>query len=41
MYNIEVFTKQGLDTKPAKEYIYIKAGMIPTVYDKGSKITNC
>jgi hypothetical protein len=41
MYNIEVFTKQGLDTNAAKEYIYRKAGMIPAVYDKGSKITNC
>jgi hypothetical protein len=34
MYNIEVFTKQGLDTNAAKEYVYRKADMVPAVYDK-------
>ncbi|HZD81730.1 MAG TPA: hypothetical protein VE076_02535 [Nitrososphaeraceae archaeon] len=41
MYNIEVFTKQGLDTNVAKEYVYKKAGMVPAVYDKGTHyVTN-
>jgi len=41
MYNIEVFTKQGLDTNAAKEYVYKKAGMVPSVYDKGTHyVTN-
>jgi hypothetical protein len=41
MYNIEVFTKQGLDANAAKEYVYKKAGMAPAVYDKGTHyVTN-
>jgi hypothetical protein len=41
MYNREVFTKQGLDTNAAKEYVYRKAGMVPSVYDKGTPyVTN-
>ena len=41
MYNIEVFTKQGLDTNAAKEYVYRKADMVPAVYDKGTHyVTN-
>ena len=41
VYNIEVFTKQGLDTNAAKEYVYKKAGMVPSVYDKGTHyVTN-
>jgi hypothetical protein len=41
MYNIEVFTRQRLDTNAAKEYIYKKAGMVPAVYDKGTHyVTN-
>ena len=41
MYNIEVFTRQGLDTNAAKEYIYKKAGMASAVYDKGTRyVTN-
>ncbi|MGC2427188.1 MAG: hypothetical protein WA421_09145, partial [Nitrososphaeraceae archaeon] len=35
MYNIEVFTRQELDTNAAKEYVYKNAGMVPAVYDKG------
>jgi hypothetical protein len=34
MYNIEVFTKQRLDTNAAKEYVNKEAGMVPAVYDK-------
>ena len=34
MYNIVVFTKQGIDTNAAKEYVYKEAGMVPAVYDK-------
>jgi hypothetical protein len=41
MYNIEVFTRQGLDTNAAKEYVYRKADMVPAVYDKGTHyVTN-
>jgi hypothetical protein len=37
MYNIEVFTRQGIDANAAaKEYVYKKADMIPAVYDKGT-----
>ena len=41
MYNIEVFTKTGLDTNAAKEYTYKKTDMVPAVYDKGTHyVTN-
>ena len=41
MYNIEVFTKQGIDTNAAKEHIYKKPDMVPAVYDKGTHyVTN-
>ena len=41
MYNIEVFTKQGIDTNAAKEHIYKKTDMVPAVYDKGTHyVTN-
>jgi hypothetical protein len=41
MYNIEVFTKQGIDANAAKEYVYRKAGMVPAIYDKGTHyVTN-
>jgi hypothetical protein len=41
MYNIEVFTRQGIDTNAAKEYVYKEAGMVPSVYDKGTHyVTN-
>jgi hypothetical protein len=41
MYNIEVFTRQGIDANAAKEYVYRKAGMIPALYDKGTHyVTN-
>ena len=37
MYNIEVFTKQGIDTNITKEYVYKEAGMVPAVYDKSTR----
>jgi ribonuclease HIII len=42
MYNIEVFTKQGIDTNAAaKKYAYKKTDMVPAVYDKGTHyVTN-
>ena len=41
MYNIEVFTKQGIDTNATKEHIYKKIDMVPAVYDKGTHyVTN-
>jgi hypothetical protein len=41
VYNIEVFTKQGIDANAAKEYVYRKAGMVPAIYDKGTHyVTN-
>jgi hypothetical protein len=41
MYNIEVFTKQGIDANAAKEYVYRKPGMVPAIYDKGTHyVTN-
>ena len=41
MYNIEVFTKDGIDTNAAKKYAYKKTDMVPAVYDKGTHyVTN-
>jgi hypothetical protein len=41
VYNIEVFTRQGIDANAAKEYVCRKAGMVPAVYDKGTHyVTN-
>jgi hypothetical protein len=41
MYNIQVFTRQGIDANAAKEYVYRKAGMILALYDKGTHyVTN-
>lgn len=40
-YIVEVFTKQGIDSDEAKEYVYKKTGMVPAVYDKGTHyVTN-
>ena len=40
-YTIEVFTKDGLNTDQAKEYIYAKTGMMPAISDNGRHyITN-
>ena len=41
MYNIEVFTRQAINTNAAKEYVYKKSDMVPAVYDKGTHyVTN-
>ena len=42
MYNIEVFTKQSIDTTyAAKEHICKKTVIVPSVYDKGTHyVTN-
>ena len=42
MYNVEVSTKQGIDTHAAaKKYAYKKTDMVPAVYDKGTHyVTN-
>jgi hypothetical protein len=42
IYNIEVFTKHGIDTNAAaKKYAYKKTDMVPAVYDKGTHyVTN-
>lgn len=40
-YTIEVFTKEGVNTDQAKEYIYAKTGMMPAISDRGTHyITN-
>ena len=35
-YTIEVFTRDGIDTEVAKNYIYEKTGKMPSVHDKGT-----
>jgi hypothetical protein len=41
MYTLEVFTKNGTNPEKAKNYIFQKTGMRPTVYDKGTHyVTN-
>jgi hypothetical protein len=38
---VEVFTKEGVDSEKAKEYIYQKTGMMPAVFDHGTHyVTN-
>ena len=40
-YTVEVFTKEGIDSEKAKEYIYQKTGMMPAVFDNGTHfVTN-
>jgi hypothetical protein len=40
-YTLEVFTKEGIDSEKAKEYIYQKTGMMPAVFDHGThNVTN-
>jgi hypothetical protein len=40
-YTIEVFTKPGLDTEVAREYIISKTGMAPAIFDNGTHyVTN-
>lgn len=35
-YTIEVFTKNGIDTEEAKNYIYEKTGKMPSLLDDGT-----
>ena len=40
-YTIEVFTREGLDTEAAREYIISKTGMAPAIFDNGTHyVTN-
>ena len=40
-YTVEVFTKEGVDSEKAREYIYKKTGMMPAVFDHGTHyVTN-
>lgn len=40
-YTIEVFTKAGVDTEKARDYIYQKTGMMPAIFDNGTHyVTN-
>ncbi|HEX7031432.1 MAG TPA: hypothetical protein VF172_00385 [Nitrososphaera sp.] len=34
-YTIEVFTRNGVDTAAAKEYIISKTGQVPAIFDNG------
>lgn len=36
IYMLEVFTKQGVDTERARDYIYGKTGMSPAIFDNGT-----
>ena len=36
IYMLEVFTKQGVDTESARDYIYSKTGMSPAIFDNGT-----
>ena len=38
-YTIEVYTKQGVDTDQAKEYIFEKTGMMPAISESGTHYT--
>lgn len=40
-YTIEVFTKEGIDTETARQYIMDKTGMAPAIFDNGTHyVTN-
>ncbi len=36
IYMLEVFTKEGIDTERARDYIYSKTGMSPAIFDNGT-----
>ncbi len=36
IYMLEVFTKTGVDTERARDYIYSKTGMSPAIFDNGT-----
>ena len=41
MYMVEVFTKRGIDSQAARNYIFEKTGMVSAVYDHGTHyVTN-
>src|SRR6266487_4366896 len=41
MYMLEVFTKPGIDSQAARNYIFEKTGMVAAVYDHGTHyVTN-
>ena len=41
MYMVEVFTKRGIDSQAARNYIFEKTGMVAAVYDHGTHyVTN-
>jgi hypothetical protein len=41
IYMVEVFTKAGVNTEAARNYIYEKTGMVSAIYDKGTHyVTN-
>jgi hypothetical protein len=41
MYTLEVFTKPGVDSKAARDFIHKKTGTVPTVYGNGTHyVTN-
>jgi hypothetical protein len=41
IYMLEVFTKKGIDSQKAKDFIFQKTGMIPAIYDNGTHyVTN-
>ena len=37
IYMVEVFTKPNVDPEAAKNYVFDKTGMIPAIYDKGTR----
>src|SRR5919198_1611421 len=38
---LEVFTKEGIDSQKAKDFIFHKTGMMPAIYDDGTHyVTN-
>lgn len=40
-YTLEVFTKEGIDTEAARQYIMEKTGMAPAIFDNGTHfVTN-
>jgi hypothetical protein len=40
-YTLEIFTKPGVDSKAARDYVYKITGTVPTVYDNGTHyVTN-
>ena len=36
MYNIEVFTKEGIDSQKSRDHILATTGTVPAIFDKGT-----